>query len=121
MKQGSNVTAKNSKKARRQRFEKKVALHELTQVNYNKTVSKRLFVGGLPYETTEDELKEAFSNSGTVEAANIITDKMTGRSKGFGFVEMSTDEEAEAAVQAWNKKDFNGRTLTVDIARPKAE
>ncbi len=84
-------------------------------------MSKRLFVGGLPYETTEDELKEAFSNSGTVESANIITDKMTGRSKGFGFVEMSSDEEGSKAVEEWNKKEFNGRTLTVDEARPKSE
>ncbi len=106
-------------KARRQKFEKgRLARAKHKQ---QKTVSKRLFVGGLPYETTEEELKKAFSNSGTVESVNIITDRMTGRSKGFGFVEMASDEEGDKAIEAWNKKEFNDRTLTVDEARPKAE
>lgn len=81
-------------------------------------MNKRLFVGGLPYETTEDELKKSFSEFGTVESANIITDKMSGKSKGFGFVEFSSAEEAEEA-KSLNGKDFGGRTLTVDEARPK--
>ncbi|PJE76168.1 RNA-binding protein [Candidatus Uhrbacteria bacterium CG10_big_fil_rev_8_21_14_0_10_48_11] len=81
-------------------------------------MAKRLFVGGLPYSTTEDELKDAFSASGTVASATIITDRMTGRSKGFGFVEMSSDEEADAAVAAMNGKEIGGRTITVNEARP---
>jgi len=84
-------------------------------------VNKRLFIGGLPYEATEDELKEAFSKAGTVESANIITDRMTGRSKGFGFIEMSSEDEAKKAKEMWHEQEFNGRTLTVDEARPKSE
>ncbi len=84
-------------------------------------MNKKLYVGGLPYETTEDELKEAFAKAGTVESAVIITDKMTGRSKGFGFVEMSSEEEAQAAIEMWNGKEFGGRNLTVNEARPMKE
>ena len=84
-------------------------------------MAKKLYVGGLPYSTTEDELKEAFGQSGTVESAVIIIDKMSNRSKGFGFVEMSTDEEAQAAIDTWNGKDFGGRKLTVNEARPMEE
>ncbi|OGZ60664.1 MAG: RNA-binding protein [Candidatus Spechtbacteria bacterium RIFCSPLOWO2_01_FULL_43_12] len=84
-------------------------------------MQKKLFVGGIPYQTTEDELNEAFSKAGTVESAVIIQDKMSGRSKGFGFVEMSTEEEASAAVEMWNGKDFGGRTITVNLARPKRD
>ncbi len=78
----------------------------------------KLYVGGLPYKTTEDELRDAFSQAGTVTSATIIMDRMTGRSKGFGFVEMSTDAEAQAAIDMWNGKDFGGRTMTVNEARP---
>ena len=81
-------------------------------------MATRLYVGGLPYATTDNELKEAFSQAGTVTSANVITDRMSGRSKGFGFVEMSTDEEAQKAIETWNGKDFGGRTLTVNEARP---
>lgn len=81
----------------------------------------KLFVGGIPYQATEDELNEAFSKAGTVESAVIIQDKMSGRSKGFGFVEMSTEEEAQAAVEMWNGKDFGGRSITVNPARPKRD
>ncbi|MFA5954023.1 MAG: RNA-binding protein [Patescibacteria group bacterium] len=84
-------------------------------------MAKRLFVGGLPYSTTEDELKEAFSGSGTVVSATIINDRMTGRSKGFGFVEMSNDDEADAAVSAMNGKELGGRTITVNEARPMGD
>ena len=84
-------------------------------------MQKKLFVGGIPYQATEDELNEAFSKAGTVESAVIIQDKMSGRSKGFGFVEMSTEEEASAAVEMWNGKDFGGRTITVNLARPKRD
>jgi RNA recognition motif-containing protein len=81
-------------------------------------MAKKLYVGGLPYATTDTELKEAFSGAGAVESAVVIMDKMTGRSKGFGFVEMSSDEEAQKAVEMMNGKDFGGRTLTVNEARP---
>lgn len=81
-------------------------------------MAKKLYVGGLPYATTDEELKEAFSQAGTVESAVIIMDKMSGRSKGFGFVEMSSDEEAQAAIDQMNGKDFGGRKLTVNEARP---
>lgn len=84
-------------------------------------MAKRLYVGGLPYATTEDALRAAFAQAGTVESANIIMDRMTGRSKGFGFVEMSTDDEAQAAIEMWNGKDFDGRRLTVNEARPLEE
>lgn len=84
-------------------------------------MSKKLYVGGLPYSTTQDALNELFSQSGTVESAMIITDKMTGRSKGFGFVEMSSEAEAEAAIEKFNGQDFEGRSLTVNLARPMEE
>lgn len=81
-------------------------------------MAKKLYVGGLPYSTTDDELREAFSQAGSVDSATIIMDKMSGRSKGFGFVEMSNDEDAQKAIELWNGKDFGGRTLTVNEARP---
>ncbi len=79
---------------------------------------KKLFVGSLNYDTVEKALEEHFSGAGTVESATIITDKMSGRSKGFGFVEMSSEEEAEKAVEMFNGKEFEGRELTVNEARP---
>lgn len=84
-------------------------------------MANRLYVGGLPYETTEDQIRDSFAQAGTVVMANIIMDRMTGRSKGFGFVEMSTNEEAQAAIDMWNGKDFGGRKLTVNEARPMEE
>ncbi len=81
-------------------------------------MSKKLYVGGISYDTTEDGLKEAFAKFGTVESAVIIMDKMTNRSKGFGFVEMSTEEEAKAAQEGMNDQELDGRTLKVDEARP---
>ncbi len=84
-------------------------------------MAKKLYVGGLPYSTTEDELREAFSGAGAVESASIIMDRMSGRSKGFGFVEMSSDEGAQKGIDMWNGKDFGGRTLTVNEARPMEE
>ncbi len=84
-------------------------------------MGKKLYVGGLPYATTQDALSELFSQAGSVESAMIITDKMTGRSKGFGFVEMATEEEAEKAIDMFNGKDFEGRSLTVNVARPMEE
>ena len=84
-------------------------------------MAKKLYVGGLPYSTTDDELREAFSQAGSVDSATIIMDRMSGRSKGFGFVEMTSDEDAQKAIELWNGKDFGGRTLTVNEARPMEE
>ena len=84
-------------------------------------MAKKLFVGGLSYNTTEETLKDTFAQAGNVESAVIITDRLSGRSKGFGFVEMSSDEEAEKAIEMFNGKELDGRTLTVNEARPKAE
>ena len=81
-------------------------------------MAKKLYVGGLSYSTTEDTLKNTFSEAGTVESATIIMDKMSGRSKGFGFVEMSSDEEAQKAIEMFNGKDLDGRNITVNEARP---
>ncbi|MEK7554471.1 MAG: RNA-binding protein [Patescibacteria group bacterium] len=81
-------------------------------------MAKRLYVGGLPYSTTEDALREAFSKAGAVANATIITDRMSGRSKGFGFIEMANDSEADKAIEMWNGKEFGGRMLTVNEARP---
>jgi len=82
-------------------------------------MTKKLFVGGLSYDTTEVALKEAFSQAGEVESAVIITDKMSGRSKGFGFVEMVADEDAQKAIDMFNGKEIDKRTVTVNEARPK--
>ncbi len=82
---------------------------------------KKLYVGGISYSTTDKGLSDAFSKAGEVASAVIITDKMTGRSKGFGFVEMTTDEAAQAAIEMWNGKELDGRKLTVNEARPKEE
>jgi RNA recognition motif-containing protein len=81
----------------------------------------KLFVGGLPFSTTSEELETAFAEHGTVESAVVITDRDTGRSKGFGFVEFSTKEEGEAAIAAFNGKEFSGRTISVNEARPKTD
>ena len=81
-------------------------------------MAKKLYVGGLPYETTQEELKDAFAQAGSVASATIIVDKLSGRSRGFGFVEMSSDDEAAKAIEMWNGKDFGGRKLTVNEAKP---
>lgn len=81
-------------------------------------MATKLYVGGLPYSTREDALSEYFSAAGNVTSATIIMDKMSGRSKGFGFVEMSTEEEANNAISMFHDKEFDGRKLTVNIARP---
>lgn len=81
-------------------------------------MNKKLYVGGLSYETSEEELKEYFSQAGAVDSANIIIDRISGRSKGFGFVEMSSEDEAKKAIEMFNGKDFGGRNLTVDEAKP---
>ena len=81
-------------------------------------MATKLYVGGLPYSTKEDSLRDYFAQAGNVTSAVIIMDKMSGRSKGFGFVEMSTQEEATNAVSMFNDKEFEGRKLTVNEARP---
>ncbi|MBK9121360.1 MAG: RNA-binding protein [Phycisphaerales bacterium] len=82
-------------------------------------MGKKLYVGNLSYNVTGSDLEELFSAHGTVESAQIITDRETGRSKGFGFVEMSSPSEAEAAISALNGQQHDGRTLTVNEAKPK--
>lgn len=84
-------------------------------------MAQKLYVGGLSYSTTQDSLKDYFSQAGAVMSAIIITDKMSGRSKGFGFVEMGSDEEAQKAIEMFDGKEFEGRTLTVNEARPMEE
>ncbi|MEK7631636.1 MAG: RNA-binding protein [Patescibacteria group bacterium] len=81
-------------------------------------MAKKLYVGGLPYATTQDDLQNAFSQAGAVTSAIVIVDKMSGRSKGFGFVEFSSDDDAMKAIEMFNGKDFQGRNLTVNEARP---
>ncbi|MEW6543197.1 MAG: RNA-binding protein [Nitrospirota bacterium] len=82
-------------------------------------MGSKIYVGGLPYSTTEAQLHELFAAHGTVESARVITDKYTGQSRGFGFVEMSTAEEAKAAIAALNGTQLDGRTLTVNEAKPQ--
>jgi RNA recognition motif-containing protein len=82
-------------------------------------MGSKLYVGGLPYSATEAQLNDVFAAHGTVESARVITDKFTGQSRGFGFVEMSTPEEANAAIAALNGSQMDGRTLTVNEAKPQ--
>jgi len=79
-----------------------------------------LYVGNLSFETTETDLKQAFEAYGSVSSASVITDRETGRSRGFGFVEMPTEGEARAAIEGLNDKDLNGRSLKVNEARPRS-
>ena len=80
---------------------------------------KKLYVGGLPYSVTDGTLQELFAAHGTVESATVIMDRMSGRSKGFGFVEMSSQEEAQAAIDKLNGTDLEGRNITVNEAKPR--
>lgn len=84
-------------------------------------MEKKLYVGSLSYSTTDQGLSEAFAQAGTVVSAVVIMDKMSGRSKGFGFVEMSTEEEAQAAIDLWNDKELDGRSIKVNEARPMTD
>ena len=81
----------------------------------------KLYVGNLSFRTTSEELKDAFASAGTVESASVIEDRDTGRSRGFAFVEMATPEEAAAAIEQFNGKDFGGRNLTVNEAKPRED
>ena len=84
-------------------------------------MASKLYVGNLSYKTTGEDLKQYFSEAGAVADAVVITDKMSGRSKGFGFVEMSTEEEAQKAIEMFNGKEYEGRALKVNEARPLEE
>lgn len=84
-------------------------------------MENKLYVGNLPYSATEDDLKAHFSKAGTVTSVALIKDRATGRAKGFGFVEMSSAEEAEKAISMLHGQDFMGRTITVNVARPREE
>lgn len=83
-------------------------------------MGKKLYVGNLPYSVTDASLSDAFAQCGTVESSKIITDRDTGRSKGFGFVEMATEAEAQTAISKLNGSDWDGRALTVNEAKPMA-
>ncbi|HZE72814.1 MAG TPA: RNA-binding protein [Pyrinomonadaceae bacterium] len=82
-------------------------------------MSMKLYVGNLSFQTSGEELQQLFAQAGTVESASIVEDRDTGRSRGFGFVEMSTKEEGEAAIAQFNGKEVNGRSLTVNEAKPR--
>jgi RNA recognition motif-containing protein len=84
-------------------------------------MGSKLYVGGLPYSVTGDRLQEIFSEHGTVESASVISDKFTGQSRGFGFVEMSSGSEAQKAIESLNGTQLDGRTLTVNEAKPMAK
>lgn len=86
-----------------------------------KRMATKLFVGGLPWATTNDDLQALFAQAGNVTSANVIFDKMTGRSRGFGFVEFASDEEATNAISMFNEKDYNGRNLVVSEAKPMTD
>ena len=81
-------------------------------------MGKKLYVGGLSYDTTEETLRQTFAQAGTVETVKVIVDRDSGRSKGFGFIEMATDEEAAKAIELLNGKELDGRNLTVNEAKP---
>lgn len=84
-------------------------------------MSMKLYVGNLAFQTSNDDLQQLFSQAGTVESASIVEDRDTGRSRGFGFVEMSSPEEGKAAIEQFNGKEVNGRSLTVNEARPRED
>jgi len=84
-------------------------------------MGSKLFVGSLSWGVKDDALREAFEQAGTVVSATVITDRMSGRSKGFGFVEMGSPEEAQAAIDMWNEKELDGRKIIVNEARPREE
>ena len=84
-------------------------------------MEKKIYVGGLAYSVTDQELRNLFTEHGNVESANVVKDRYTDNSRGFGFVEMSSQEEAQNAIQALNGTDHQGRSLTVNIAKPRGE
>ena len=82
-------------------------------------MSMKLYVGNLAFQTTNEDLQQLFAKAGTVESASVVEDRETGRSRGFGFVEMSSTEEGEAAISQFNGSEVNGRSLTVNVAKPR--
>jgi RNA recognition motif-containing protein len=84
-------------------------------------MSMKLYVGNLAFQTSSEDLQQLFAQAGTVESASVVEDRETGRSRGFGFVEMSSNEEGQAAIQQFNGKEVNGRALTVNEARPRED
>ncbi|OGM75357.1 RNA-binding protein [Candidatus Woesebacteria bacterium RIFOXYB1_FULL_38_16] len=84
-------------------------------------MNKKLYVGNLDYSVTQEQIREYFAQAGNVIDAVVIMDKYSGRSKGFGFVEFETEEEAKKAIEMFNEKDFNGRNIVVNVARPPRE
>lgn len=84
-------------------------------------MENRLFIGNLSWGIRDEQLKEAFSKAGTVVSASVMVDRATGRSRGFGFVEMGSEEEAQAAIEMWHGKELDGRPLNVNVARPREE
>jgi RNA recognition motif-containing protein len=92
-----------------------------THSQEEENLNKKLYVGGLPYSVTDEQLEQLFTPHGTVESARVVTDRYTDRSRGFGFVEMSTQEEAEKAIQALNGTSLEGRSLTVNLSKPREE
>ena len=84
-------------------------------------MSMKLYVGNLAFQTSSEDLQQLFAQAGTVESASVVEDRDTGRSRGFGFVEMASKEEGEAAITQFNGKEFNGRNLTVNEARPRED
>jgi RNA recognition motif-containing protein len=95
------------------------ALHTIQRIE--KDMGTKLYVGNLSFRTTSEELRDAFAAVGTVESASVIEDRDTGRSRGFAFVEMATPEEAAAAIEQFNGKEFGGRNLTVNEAKPRTD
>jgi len=91
----------------------------INHANLSSKMAKKLYVGNLNYDTNEGSLQKAFEQAGTVESCTIIENNKTGRSKGFGFVEMSSEEEAKKAIEMFNGSELDGRTLKVDEARPR--
>ena len=84
-------------------------------------MSKRIYVGGLPYRATEQDLEDLFAQAGAVKEAVVVVDRYTGQAKGFGFIEMDSDDEADAAIQMFNNYEMGGRRLTVNEAKPREE
>ena len=84
-------------------------------------MGRKLYVGNLPYSTSETELQELFGRAGAVDSVNVVRDMATGRARGFAFVEMATDDDAQKAIQELNQQDVGGRSLTVNEARPKPQ
>ncbi len=96
-------------------------ISEVIQESTSHMATCKLYVGGIPYRTTEDELRTAFQEAGEVASASIISDRMTGRSRGFGFVEMASEAEGQAAIDRWDGKEMDGRMLSVSMARPQGD